>query len=85
MTFEEIHAWCRANGADVRGIFRGKDFSIRRNDERLPGTLPPVGEVFHWDLQVGEKHYSTSPSDMERMVTGNMTLDAFKNTRRGGS
>lgn len=83
MTFEQIHAWCRANGVDARGIHRGRDFFIRRSEERLPGTLPSLLEIFHWDLQVGDKHYPTSPSDMERLVTGKMTLDMFKGTRRG--
>jgi hypothetical protein len=84
MTFDQIHAWCRANGADVRGIYRGREFFIRRSDERLPADLPPLGQVFHWDLQVGERHYPTSPSDMERLVSGKMTLNAFGGTRREG-
>jgi hypothetical protein len=37
MTFEQVLAWCRANGADVRGVYRGKDVSISHTDERLPG------------------------------------------------
>jgi hypothetical protein len=82
MTFEQVQAWCRANGADARGISRGKEFFIRRNEAAPPANLPSVGEVFHWDLQVADKHYPTSPSDMERLVSGKMTLDAFAGTRR---
>ncbi|HWP58042.1 MAG TPA: hypothetical protein VNL14_09160 [Candidatus Acidoferrales bacterium] len=81
MTFEEIHAWCRANGADARGIVRGREFFIRHGEQRLPDGLPSLGEVFHWDLQVGGNRYPTSPSDMERLVTGKMTLEAFAATR----
>ena len=84
MTFEEVHLWCRSNGADARGISRGKEFFIRRDDSGLPPGLPPASEVFHWDLQLGGKHYATSPSDMERLVSGKMTLEAFAGTRREG-
>jgi hypothetical protein len=84
MTFEQVHLWCRANGADARGISRGKEFFIRRNEAGLPVNLPAVGEVFHWDLQLGDNRYPTSPSDMERLVSGKMTLAAFAGTRREG-
>ena len=36
MTFEEVLIWCRANRADVRGVYRGKDISISHADQRLP-------------------------------------------------
>ncbi len=84
MTFEQVQGWCRANAADARGIARGKEFFIRRSETALPFDLPPVGEVFHWDLRVGDKHYPTSPSDMERLVSGTMSLDVFSGTRREG-
>jgi hypothetical protein len=84
MTFDQIHAWCRTNGADARGIYRGREFCIRQTEDRLPADLPSLSQVFHWDLQVGERRYPTSPSDMERLVTGKMTLDAFSGTRREG-
>ena len=60
MTFEQVLAWCRANGADVRGVYRGKDISITHTDERLPGSLPSIGEIFHWDLKVGDLHHAAS-------------------------
>lgn len=82
MTFEEVHAWCRSNGVDARGVYRGKDFVIHSDGEPLPKDLPSVAAVFHWDVQVDGRHLPTSPSDMERLVTGQMTLDVFKGTIR---
>lgn len=84
MTFEQVLAWCRANCADVRGVYRGKDVSISHNDERLPTALPSVGEIFHWHLKVGDINHAASASDLERMVSGEMTIEEFKSTLRGG-
>ena len=83
MTFEQVLAWCRINGADVRGVYRGKDISISHADERLPGALPALGEIFLLDLNVGNLHHPVSASDMERMVNGKLTIEAFKSTLRG--
>ena len=83
MTFEQVLAWCRANSADVRGVYRGHDISISHADERLPGALPALGEIFHWDLKVGDLHHAVSASDLERMVSGKLTIEAFKSTLRG--
>jgi hypothetical protein len=80
MTFDQVLAWCRANGADVRGVYRGKDISISHKDERLPDILPSVGEIFHWDLQVGDLHHAASASDLERMVADKLTIEGFKST-----
>ena len=85
MTFEEVLAWCRAHGADVRGVYRGNDVSISHSDDRLPGSLPALGEIFHWDLKVGDLHHAVSASDLERMVSGKLTIEAFKGTLRGAS
>lgn len=84
MTFEQVLSWCRANDADVRGVYRGKDISICHTDDRLPTALPSIGEIFHWDLKVQDLHHPVSASDLERMVAGKMTLDGFKSTLRGG-
>jgi hypothetical protein len=84
MTFEQVLAWCRANGANVRGVYRGKDILIAHTDERLPNGLPSLGEIFHWDLKVGDLHHAASASDLERMVTGKLTIEGFKGTLRGG-
>jgi hypothetical protein len=84
MTFEEVLNWCRVNGADVRGVYRGKDVSISHTDQRLPDSLPAIGEIFHWDLKLGDLRQAASASDLERMVTGKMTIEGFKSTLRGG-
>jgi hypothetical protein len=82
MTFEQVLAWCRANGADVRGVYRGNDISISHSDDRLPLSLPALSEIFHWDLKVGELHHPVSASDLERMVNGKLTIEALKSTLR---
>ena len=78
MTFQEIHSWCRTNEANVRGIQRGKEFMIQGQVENLPVNLPSLGEVFHWDLELNGSHYPVSPSDMERLVSGAMTVDFYR-------
>lgn len=83
MTFEQVLQWCRDNGADARGIYRARDFWIRRSD-RLPDNLPAIGALFHWDVRLNETQLAVSPSDMERMVKGKMTLEQFKATHRRG-
>jgi hypothetical protein len=83
MTFEQVLAWCRANGADVRGVYRGKDISISHRDTQLPETLPSIGEIFHWDLEMADLNHYVSGSDFERIVTGKLTIDGFKSTLRG--
>jgi hypothetical protein len=82
MTFEQVLAWCRANEADVRGIYRGKDIAISHNDNRLPQSLPAIGEIFHWELNVRDLRHAVSASDLERMVAGKLTIDALKATLR---
>ena len=77
MTFEEIHSWCVANGADLRGIQRGKDFFIRCRETKLPDDLPSLSEIFHWDLALGDSHYVLSPSDLERVMSGRMSLSFY--------
>ena len=51
MTFEQVLAWCRDNGADVRGVYRGKDISISHSRRAPARRLPAIGEIFHWDLK----------------------------------
>lgn len=77
MTFAEIHSWCRTHRADVRGIKRGSEFVIRGQAGDLPPDLPPLEDVFHWDMVLDEKHYPVSPSDMARLVNGTMTRDFY--------
>ena len=83
MTFEEVLVWCRANRADVRGVYRGKDISISHANQNLPDDLPSLGEIFHWDLKLGDLRHPVSASDMERLVSGKMTLEGLKSTIRG--
>jgi hypothetical protein len=83
MTFEDVLDWCRTNHADVRGVYRGKDIAISHKDAKLPDVLPSIGEVFHWDLQIGEFNHYASGSDFERIVTGKLTIEGFKSTLRG--
>lgn len=83
MTFADVLDWCKKNHADVRGVYRGKDISISHKDTRLPGDLPSIGEIFHWDLATRDFNHYVSGSDFERMVTGKLTIDGFKSTLRG--
>jgi hypothetical protein len=83
MTFEAVLAWCRANKADVRGVYRGNEISVSHMDQRLPDALPALGGIFHWDLKLGDLRHPVSASDMERLVSGKMTLEGLKSTIRG--
>lgn len=83
MNFQEVLAWCRANRADVRGFYRGNEVSVSHGDQRLPDALPELGEIFHWDLRLGDLRHPVSASDLERLVTGKMTIEALKSTIRG--
>jgi hypothetical protein len=83
MTFEQVLAWCRANGADVRGIYRGSQVAISHKDQRLPEDLPALESIFHWDLKLEDLRHPVSASDMERLVTGKMSIEGFKSTIRG--
>jgi hypothetical protein len=82
MTFADVLDWCRKNHADVRGIYRGKDISISQNDRELPGGLPDIRAIFHWDLEMPELNHYVSSSDFERIVTGKLSIDGFKSTLR---
>jgi hypothetical protein len=84
MTFAEVLEWCKKQRADVRGISRGRDIAISHKASALPPRLPSISEIFHWDLEIGDWSHYTSGSDMERMVTGQMTIDEFKSTLRPG-
>ena len=83
MTFADVLSWCQKNRAEVRGIYRGKDISLSHMDQQLPATLPAIGEIFHWDVQVADLDHYVSSSDFERIVTGKLTVDQFKGTLRG--
>ena len=84
MTFEQVLKWCRDSKADARGIYRARDFFIRGSDDSLPDNLPPMSALFHWDVRLNETELAVSPSDMERLVSGKMSLEEFKATHRRG-
>jgi hypothetical protein len=84
MTFDQVLEWCRDNRADARGIYRARDFFIRGSDDCLPDSLPPIGALFHWDVRLNDTQLAVSPSDMERLVSGKMSLEEFKATHRRG-
>ncbi len=83
MTFAEVIDWCKKHQADVRGIGRGMEIPISHKDKQLPANLPPMNQIMHWDLEIGDWSHYTSGSDMELMVAGKMTVDEFKSTLRG--
>jgi len=83
MTFANVLDWCRNNRADVRGVYRGKDVSISHEDKELPGVLPSISEIFHWDVDMPDLNHYVSSSDFERIVTGRLTIEGFKSTLRG--
>ena len=83
MTFAEVIDWCKKHQADVRGIGRGMEIPISHKDKQLPTNLPPMNQIMHWDLEIGNWSHYTSGSDMELMVAGKMTVDEFKSTLRG--
>jgi hypothetical protein len=84
MTFAEVFAWCKKHNANVRAIGRHMAIPISHKDAKLSADLPPMSQVLHWDLEIGDWSHYTSGSDMERMVAGQMTVDEFKGTLRGG-
>ena len=84
MTFVDVLEWCRKNRAAVRGVYRGKDLSLSHTDKELPPNLPSIGEIFHWELETPELDHYVSASDFERIVSGKLTIEAFKSTLRGG-
>ena len=83
MTFGDVLDWCRKNRADARGISRNRAVSISHKDVELPAMLPPIGAIFHWDVNMPELNHYVSSSDFERIVDGRLTIDGFKSTLRG--
>ncbi len=77
MNIDDVQEWCRDNRIDARMIIRGGDFSIRHDAQGSQPSGPSINELLHWELTVEGKRCPTSPSDMERLVTGKMTLDDF--------
>ncbi len=82
MTFADVLQWCQENQAIVRGVLRGRDVSISYRDKELPAGLPGIREIFHWDVDMPQLKHYVSGSDFERIVTGKLTIAAFRNTLR---
>jgi hypothetical protein len=78
MTFADVLDWCQKNRADVRGVYRGKDVSISHADAKLPGVLPAIEEIFHWEIAMSDFSHYVSGSDFERIVTGKLTIEGLK-------
>ena len=83
MTFADVLQWCQKNQAVVRGVLRGRDVSLSYKDKELPAGLPAIREIFHWEVDMPQLNHYVSGSDFERIVTGKLTIDAFKSTLRG--
>ena len=60
-----------------------KIFLFRIRIANFLRTLPSIGEIFHWDVEMPELNHYVSSSDFERIVTGKLTIDGFKSTLRG--
>jgi hypothetical protein len=82
VTFADVLQWCQENQAIVRGVLRGRDVSISYRDKELPAGLPGIREIFHWDVDMPQLKHYVSGSDFERIVTGKLTIAAFRNTLR---
>ena len=77
MTIDDVQQWCQANGVDVRMIVRGADFPIRHDAKGSPASSPSMDDLLHWEVIDEGARCPTSPSDMERLVTGKMKLEDF--------
>ena len=86
MTMNDVQAWCRTNKIDARGFVRGAEFTLGAGDS---ATRHSLDDVLHWEVTVNGEKYPCSPSDMERLVAGKMSLENFvqamsREARRGG-
>ena len=77
MTIEDVQQWCKAKGVDAKMIVRGAEYPVSKDGKGSKGSLPSMKDLLHWELIAEGKRCPTSPSDMERLVTGKMTLEGF--------
>ena len=77
MNIDDVQRWCQAKGVDAKMIVRGAEFSLRHDSQGLEGSSRPMKDLLHWELIVEGKRCPTSPSDMERLVAGTMTVKDF--------
>ena len=76
MNMDDVQRLCRDRQVVARGIVRGADFTIGHDGTASSGHSR-LQDVFHWELHIAGTRYPCSPSDMERLVTGKMTLEEF--------
>ena len=77
MDMDDVQKWCRDRQVDARGVVRGADFTIRHDGTGSSTIHSRVQDIFHWELQIAGNRYPCSPSDMERLVRGKITLEDF--------
>ncbi len=77
MNIDDVQQWCQAKGVDAKMIVRGSEFPIRHGGQGSKASFPSMKDLLHWELIVEGKRCPTSPSDMERLVTGKMPLEGF--------
>ncbi len=77
MNIDDVQQWCQAKGVDAKMIVRGSEFPVRHDAQGSEASFPSMKDLLHWELIVEGKRCPTSPSDMERLVTGKMTLEGF--------
>jgi hypothetical protein len=73
MTIDDVNAWCRAHRATARGFVRGREFTV--GGEKA--TAEALKDVLHWELAIDGVKYPTSTSDMERLVSGKLSVADF--------
>jgi len=77
MNIDDVQQWCQAKGVDAKMIVRGSEFPIHHDSPGFKASFPSMKDLLHWELIAEGKRCPTSPSDMERLVTGKMTLEGF--------
>lgn len=77
LNIDDVRTWCRERQVVARGVRRGADFTIRQDGTGDFNPEVHMPDIFHWEVYLGGNRYPCSPSDMERMVAGKMTLEEF--------
>ena len=77
MNIDEVQQWCQTKGVDAKMIVRGAEYAIRHDPQGAKTSFPSMKDLLHWEVIAEGKRCPTSPSDMERLVTGKMTLEGF--------
>jgi hypothetical protein len=54
---------------------RGSEFQILPHDARA--DFPEISKVLHWLVEVEDKRYALSPSDMGKVLDGKLDLEYF--------